>query len=125
MKSNLCIGVFSFLFFFLFLTGNTHAQESNLDLKLFNEIVKCESNFNPRAYNPTDGGSPSYGLLQFKISTFRNFGIIYGVFPKGTTLQEAKKYIWRPEYQGAIAMGMMADGLYSHWFNCHNAALNN
>ena len=120
MKVKLCFYVFLFLFFMF---STAHAEESKLDLKLFNEIVKCESNFNPLAYNPSDGGSPSYGLLQFKISTFRNFGIIYGVFPEGTTLQEAKKYIWNPAYQGAIAMGMMSDGLYSHWFNCHRKAI--
>ena len=116
MKVKLCFYVFLFLFFMF---STAHAQESKLDLDLANKIMACESGGKVSAYNPNDGGTPSYSLFQFKLRTFRDFGVIYKVFPEGTTLEEAKKYIWSPAYQGAIAMGMMADGLYMHWKNCY------
>ena len=117
-KSNLWFCL-SFLLFFI---GNANAQE--FDIELANRIMACESNNNPRAYNPNDVGSPSYSLFQFKLFTFWKFGIVYKVFPEDITMQEAKKYIWIPAYQGAIAHGMMADGLASiHWKNCYRKAM--
>lgn len=53
----------------------TPAQE-----KWLAALVQCESGGNPKAINPKDrDGTPSYGLLQFKPSTFRAFAKAYGI----------------------------------------------
>lgn len=40
----------------------------------------CESRGKPQALNPNDRDhTPSYGILQFKISTFYNYGKLYGI----------------------------------------------
>jgi len=40
----------------------------------------CESQGNPKAINPRDSdGTPSYGLLQFKPSTYAEFAKLYGL----------------------------------------------
>lgn len=51
------------------------AQEAWID-----RLVKCESHGDPKAVNPKDrDGTPSYGLLQFKPSTFAMFSVAYGI----------------------------------------------
>ena len=101
------------------------AKESpNTEIK--NSIMQCESGGNPKAFGAGDiklTGYASHGLFQFQPQTFLKFGIKYNVFPEGTTLKEAMKFIKNPVYNGAVAHGMMDDGLYSHWLNCYNKFL--
>ena len=53
----------------------TRAQASWLD-----RLVACESGGDVHAINPKDrDGTPSYGLLQFKPSTFAYFSKAYGI----------------------------------------------
>jgi len=43
----------------------------------------CESRGNPDALNPNDrDNTPSYGILQFKPSTYYSFGKLYGIDTK-------------------------------------------
>lgn len=73
----------------------TPAQEKWLE-----RLVQCESTGNPAAINPKDrDGTPSYGLLQFKPSTFVYFAERYRI--KGT-LMDANA-------QRAIVRKMMND----------------
>jgi hypothetical protein len=116
MALKLCFGVSLFLLF----SFSAHAQELNIDLA--NKIMMCESRGNPLAVNYQDAkitGYASKGLFQFQPRTFLLAGIRFKIFPEGTTLTEAMKYIYRPEYQGAIAHGLMAQGEYFHWKNCY------
>lgn len=92
---------------------------ASADLK--SDIMWCESQDNPAAINHLDSkitGYSSYGLYQFQPLTFLKFGIIYKVFPEGTTLKEAMKYILNPAYNAAVAHAMIDDGLTNHWLNC-------
>jgi Transglycosylase SLT domain len=50
------------------------AQEHGIPSSVFLHIAHCESHLNPSALNPNDGGTPSYGLFQFKKSTFYGYG---------------------------------------------------
>lgn len=44
------------------------------------QLIQCESTGNPNAINPNDSdGTPSYGLLQFKPSTFEMFSRKYKI----------------------------------------------
>ncbi|TMC50995.1 MAG: hypothetical protein E6J14_00670 [Chloroflexi bacterium] len=63
------------------------------------KIARCESGFNPRAYNPA---GPYIGLFQFLPSTFRAHG--------GTD-------IYDPVQQSNITATMLANG-QSHAWGC-------
>lgn len=65
-------------------------------------LVQCESRGNPRAINPKDrDGTPSYGLLQFKPSTFASYARAYGMASTSNFMD--------PEAQRAIVLRMMRD----------------
>lgn len=49
----------------------TAANANNVPYRLLKAICKVESNLNPKALNPDDYGSPSYGLCQIKETTAR------------------------------------------------------
>lgn len=64
------------------------------------KLIQCESHGNPEAINPKDrDGTPSYGLLQFKPSTFEMFSKAYKI--EGELMD--------PEAQKAIVRRMMDD----------------
>lgn len=64
------------------------------------KLELCESSGNPKAINEEDlDGTPSYGLLQFKPSTFDHFSNQYGI--EGELMD--------PEAQRAIVRRMMGD----------------
>ena len=74
----------------------TKAQEDWLQ-----QLIICESSGNPEAINPKDkDGTPSYGLLQFKPSTFTGYRKQYG-------LPEAE--LMDPEAQKETVRHMMQD----------------
>jgi len=63
-------------------------------------LEMCESTGNPNAINPNDlDNTPSYGLLQFKPSTFAEFSKAYGI--EGELMD--------PDAQRAIVRRMMHD----------------
>lgn len=73
----------------------TEAQEAWLK-----KLEHCESSGNPEAINPEDtDGTPSYGLLQFKPSTFVAFSRVYKMTGE----------LMDPEAQRAIVRRMMGD----------------
>src|SRR3990167_1609944 len=45
------------------------------------KLAQCESSNNHEIINPHDGGSPSYGLLQWKKSSFFYYNNKYKVLP--------------------------------------------
>lgn len=76
-------------------TLGTPEQESWLK-----KLEMCESSGRPDAINAVDlDGTPSYGLLQFKPSTFEAFKKAYGI--EGELMD--------PEAQRAIVRKMMSD----------------
>lgn len=65
-------------------------------------LVQCESHGDPKAVNPKDrDGTPSYGLLQFKPSTFAMFSKAYGMASTTDYMD--------PIAQRLIVMRMMRD----------------
>lgn len=63
----------------------------------------CESRGNPKAINPKDrDNTPSYGILQFKPSTFSLFATLYG-------LSSTTDYM-DPDAQEAIVKQMILQG---------------
>jgi soluble lytic murein transglycosylase-like protein len=63
----------------------------------------CESGGNPKAINPKDSdGTPSYGLLQFKPSTYALFAKAYGL-ASTTNYMDASEQV-------AIVTGMIESG---------------
>lgn len=57
-----------------------HGAPSAAQAAWIDRLVACESGGNPAAINPKDrDGTPSYGLLQFKPSTFAVFSKAYGI----------------------------------------------
>lgn len=87
------------------------------------KLIQCESRGNPKAINPKDlDGTASYGLLQFKPSTFWAFGETYGIVKREKNKDEPKLVIMpdgslgseydammSPFYQKAIVRKMMDD----------------
>lgn len=77
----------------------------------------CESSNTKEAYLPMDSdGFPKYGLLQFRLETFREQAILYKILPKTA---DFKKEIWSPELQKQVATRMIDDGKGYRW-GCWN-----
>jgi hypothetical protein len=78
-------------------------QKTDLQQKREDWLAKlemCESSGNPKAVNPRDlDGTPSYGLLQFKPSTFEMYSKRYSI--EGELMD--------PEAQRALVRAMMDD----------------
>ena len=73
-------------------------------------LIDClalkESSNNPEVINWDDGGSPSYGLLQFKRSTWNFYCVEKYNLPDD---------IMNPDYQRLCAEKMIASGGITHW----------
>ena len=117
-----------FVLFFLFLTGNVNAQESNLDVDLANYILMCESGGKESAINWEDAKGrkdkqPSRGPWQFYWGTWLKYAKIYKVIPEDAklTLKQVNDYMHDIVYSSAVAHGMIAEGIAEdHWKRCTN-----
>lgn len=70
----------------------------------------CESRGVKEAINPKDKDStPSYYSWQFKPSTFKNLGILYGVLPKETTNEQIPELLKDYQLQKDIVGFMITD----------------
>lgn len=68
----------------------------------------CESNGDVTAINAEDlDGTPSYYSWQFKPSTFRHFGTLYGIIATSTTNVELMELLKDYELQKAIVTQMI------------------
>jgi hypothetical protein len=73
---------------------------------LIDKIAFCESSNNPEAVNWNDNGSPSWGLLQFKETTFQHFCVNKYNLPND---------IMDGDIQRECADRMIRAGLAYHW----------
>lgn len=96
----------------------TAEQEEKIS-KFLEELAVCESGNNPEAINPYDGGSPSYGLLQFKIGTLVAYARRYNLY-SATEDREFMNLIFDREVQIKVASAMLRESWdnRSHWKNC-------
>lgn len=77
------------------------------------KLIACESAGDPNAYNPKDNdGLPKYGILQYRLETFREQAILYKMLPKNANFEEEIK---NPDTQIALAKLMIADGKIGRW----------
>ena len=81
------------------------------------KLAFCESRNNPEAINWYDGGSPSYGLLQWKVDSFYRYNQLYKVLPD-LEKNEVPNIIMEPETQKRLARLVITDGGENNWFNC-------
>ena len=76
----------------------------------------CESHGVITAVNPKDSdGTPSYYSWQWKPSTFRYFGIKYGVLATSTTQAEASIAMHDYDNQRKVIEAMVADSKHINW----------
>ena len=68
-------------------------------------VMNCESGGNPKAFNPHDPNSGSYGLFQYQKSTFEQFAKEIGEV----------RDIWDVEAQVRLTAYAFARGRQSHW----------
>jgi hypothetical protein len=66
-------------------------------------LAMCESGNREWVVNPNDKGSPSFGLYQFKFSTWQKF---------------CEGNIMNRNDQEVCARQMIANGGIRHWYNC-------
>lgn len=82
-------------------------------------LARCESGNDASQVTYNDGGSPSYGLVQFKLGTFWSYNNKYRVFPE-LTIDNLHKYVMEGEKQRIMARVIIernhAD--YRNWYNC-------
>lgn len=73
-------------------------------------LIQCESGGDPLKINPNDVGSPSYGLLQYKMPTWNKYCV--GDIMSG-------------EDQIICAEKMLAQpNGWRHWYNCSKQCMN-
>ena len=81
--------------------------------RYLSRLAYCESRGNPKAINPDDMGSPSFGLFQYKIGTFKYFSDMFnfeGDIMNGEDQWELTKMVISAD-----------EGNKSHWFNCNKS----
>lgn len=81
------------------------------------ELAKCESGQDPLVVNPHDGGSPSYGYVQFKELTWVNQIRFYKMLSNAED-KELMNFIHDKDVQIELAKNMLRDGKWEHWRNC-------
>jgi soluble lytic murein transglycosylase-like protein len=53
--------------------AKTYADQYNVSSEQLIKVMKCESNFDPEAYNGSDQNGGSFGIMQFQKSTFYSY----------------------------------------------------
>ena len=87
--------------------------------EVLERLAECESGNNPKAINPRDPITPSFGLYQFKISTFRFYGEKHNIIQKNLTDEELRHWIMFGELQTRIADKMLSEkNGWKHWRSC-------
>jgi len=97
-------------------------KEKNEALKSWiQRLAFCESSNNPSAINPDDGGSPSYGYLQWKTRSFFAYNRKYQIIPD-LEYHEVKNIIMCRDTQIALTKKVLlneANGRgWRNWWNC-------
>jgi hypothetical protein len=78
---------------------------------LLGKLLSCESGDNPYALNPCDtDGTPSYGCLQFKAKTLKNYALRYGMDDtQRWTEDDLKEHLYNCEFEKTIFLRMTQD----------------
>ena len=85
---------------------------------ILNVLAWCESGNNPNALNPKDGGSPSYGLLQWKEASFFYYNEKHKVLPD-IERGEVLNIIMDATAQRMLAKEVLQEpNGWRNWYNC-------
>src|SRR3990167_10413409 len=84
---------------------------------VIDKLVLCESNGLKTAYVHDDGGSPSYGILQWKTESFWLYNQRYKVLPD-LEKKEIINIIFDPSVQKKLAKFVLQDGGGRNWYTC-------
>src|SRR3990167_2794861 len=85
---------------------------------IMEKLAMCESSNNHLAINPHDGGSPSFGLYQYKRGTWEYFVRKYDLFPVAEAA-ELENLIMDREAQELVTWNVLKNPkTYVHWRNC-------
>lgn len=138
------LAIFLFIGLLLLMSGQSIAQDSDYSLKntpkieesaqkadfpvnkendvilayFMRKLMECESGGKVTATNPHDGGSPSFGLYQWKTSSFYAYNLKYKLLPD-IEKNEVINIIYDPELQHEMTkLVLMEKGGWRNWFNC-------
>ena len=93
-------------------------------LAQIDRLAECESGNNINALNPDDGGTPSYGLYQWKEDSFWRYNLIYRVAPD-LERQEIMNIIYDREVQTKLTKLVLSEpNGYKNWLNCYKQITN-
>jgi len=82
------------------------------------QLAICESNQTPSLVNQYDGGSPSYGYVQFKLGTMWAYNKKFNTFPE-MTIDNLHQMTMQKDVQVKMAMEIIKhDYAYKNWYNC-------
>jgi hypothetical protein len=70
------------------------------------KTIKCESSFNPKAWNKNDPNGGSKGICQFQPGTFAYYSKLAGI---------ENGDIWNVDHQLQTMAYMFSKGLQNHW----------
>jgi hypothetical protein len=86
---------------------------------IVDKLMMCESSGKAHAINPDDGGSPSYGCLQYKKTTFFEGIKIHGLLREAEA-REHENFLMDCEVQRVLARKMLTTNVngWKHWTNC-------
>lgn len=82
------------------------------------DLAYCESRNNENAINWDDGGSPSFGLFQWKEDSFWRYNLKYGIIPD-LERREVRNIIMDVHAQAELTKKVLEEpGGWRNWFNC-------
>jgi len=85
------------------------------------KLIMCESSGNCLTIVPADGGSASFGCLQFKIETFREYAEKYGVVGKNASWNYVATIIWDKKINKYLVIQILRnepEKAKQLWYNC-------
>jgi hypothetical protein len=87
--------------------------------KILIQLRQCESGGDPNIIVEDDGGSPSYGLFQWKYDSFWHYNQIYKILPD-LEYQEVGNVILDPKIQTKLTVKVLTEeeGGWRNWYNC-------
>ena len=93
--------------------------------KWIDKLAFCESSNNPEAINRFDGGSPSYGYIQWKEDSFWRYNNVFKVLPdleRGEVMNVIKCKDTQIELARRVILTEHSGRGWRNWWNCARRA---
>ena len=101
------------------------AQRPDALDKWIDKLALCESSNNPEAINRFDGGSPSYGYIQWKEDSFWRYNNVFKVLPdleRGEVMNVIKCKDTQIELARRVILTEHSGRGWRNWWNCARRA---